>query len=207
MRNDSNIFVNLAQTYDKQTLIGRRAIARIFQLNVNKSETAEDIYLKFLGFVHHSFWLNWPKNYSHCSINGSVAPSSMQKLWTPLSTIFVEKQSKKMEFWIFWTSAPSESNGLCLDWKQNAIWRQEFSINDAAAFFHFFDPTSSPYQSIYALKITQITNSVLPPLSEWCHLWISPKYTAYILIFSKILVLSFTSILSLMDIFSILIDG
>ena len=31
----------------------RRATARIFQLNDNKSETAQDIELTFLAFVHH----------------------------------------------------------------------------------------------------------------------------------------------------------
>ena len=36
--------------------------------------------------------LNWHKNFSHCSISESAAPSSMQKLWTPLATIFVEKK-------------------------------------------------------------------------------------------------------------------
>ena len=39
--------------------------------------------------------LNWQKKFSHCSISGSVAPSSMQKLWTPLATIFVEKKFEK----------------------------------------------------------------------------------------------------------------
>ena len=76
----------------------RRAIARIFQLNDNNSETTEDNDLKLSAFVHHMSGLNWPKNFSHCSISGSVAPSSMQKLWTPLATIFVEKKFWK-KFW------------------------------------------------------------------------------------------------------------
>ena len=79
----------------------RRAIVKIFQLNDHKSETAQDIDLKFSAFVHHMFGVNWHKNFSHCSISESVAPSSMQKLWTPLATIFVEKNFWK-EFLIFW---------------------------------------------------------------------------------------------------------
>ena len=76
----------------------RRAIARVFQLNGNKSETAQDIDLKFSAFVHHMSGLNWLENFSHCSISGLVAPSSMQKLWTPLAIIFVEKKFWK-KFW------------------------------------------------------------------------------------------------------------
>ena len=70
----------------------RRAIARIFQLNDHNSETAQDIDLKFSAFVHHMSGLNWLKNFSNCSIGGSIAPFSMQKLSTPLATIFVEKK-------------------------------------------------------------------------------------------------------------------
>ena len=69
----------------------RRAIVKIFQLNDHKSEIAQDIDLKFSAFAHHMFGVNWHKNFSHCSISGSVAPSSMQKICTPLATIFVEK--------------------------------------------------------------------------------------------------------------------
>ena len=36
----------------------RRTVARIFQLNGNKSETAQDIDLKFSVFVHHMSGLN-----------------------------------------------------------------------------------------------------------------------------------------------------
>ena len=35
-----------------------RVIARIFRLNDNNSETAQDIDLKFLAFVHHLSGLN-----------------------------------------------------------------------------------------------------------------------------------------------------
>ena len=76
----------------------RRAIARIFQLNDHNSGTAQDIDLKFSAFVHHMSGVNWQKNFSHCSISRSVAPSSMQKLCTPLATIFVEKKIWK-KFW------------------------------------------------------------------------------------------------------------
>ena len=36
----------------------RQAIARIFQLNENISETTQDIDFKFSVFVHHMFGLN-----------------------------------------------------------------------------------------------------------------------------------------------------
>ena len=39
--------------------------------------------------------LNLLKNCSHCSISGSVAPSSMQKLGTPLMTMIVQKKIEK----------------------------------------------------------------------------------------------------------------
>ena len=76
----------------------RQAVAKIFQLNDNKSKTTQDIDLKFSAFVHHMSGVNWQKNFSHCSISRSVAPSSMQKLCTPLATIFVEKNFWK-KFW------------------------------------------------------------------------------------------------------------
>ena len=40
----------------------RQTVARIFQLNGNKSKIAQDIDLKFSVFVHHTSWLNWQKN-------------------------------------------------------------------------------------------------------------------------------------------------
>ena len=69
----------------------RPTIAMIFQLNDNKSEIAQDIDLKFSAIVYHMSGINWQKKFTYCSISGSVAPSSVQKLWTPLATIFVEK--------------------------------------------------------------------------------------------------------------------
>ena len=39
--------------------------------------------------------VKWPINSSHCTICWSVVHSSMQKLWTPLATIFVEKKIEK----------------------------------------------------------------------------------------------------------------
>ena len=81
----------------------RQAIAKIFQLNGNNSKTAQDIDLNFSAFVYYMYGLNWHKNFSHCSISESAAPSSMQKLWTPIATIFVEKKFWK-EFW--WGSRP-----------------------------------------------------------------------------------------------------
>ena len=58
----------------------RQTIARICQLNGNKSETTQDIDLKFSAFVHHMFGVKWPKNFNHCLISWSVAPSSVKKL-------------------------------------------------------------------------------------------------------------------------------
>ena len=58
----------------------RSTIAKIFQLNCNKSGTNKDIGLKFSAFVHHMSGLNFKKNLGHRLINRSVAPSSMQKL-------------------------------------------------------------------------------------------------------------------------------
>ena len=58
---------------------GRHMIAKIFQLNANKSETTQDIDLKFSAFVYHMSGPNLQETFSHCSIIESVAPSSMQK--------------------------------------------------------------------------------------------------------------------------------
>ena len=80
--------------------------------------------------------LNWQKK-SHCSISASVVPSSMQKLWSPLTTLFVEKKFwkkfwcgfrlfrvtpwrefliswKKWRFLIFWTTAESRASDPCI---------------------------------------------------------------------------------------------
>ena len=98
----------------------RPTIARIFQLNGNKSETTEDIDLKFSAFVYHMSGVNWQKIFSHCSISGSVAPSSMQKLWTPPAAIFVEKKFWK-KFWCgfrpIWVTPWKE---FLISWKK---WR------------------------------------------------------------------------------------
>ena len=45
--------------------------------------------------VHHMFGLNQWKTFIYCSISGSVASYSIQKLWTPLAAIFVAKVLKK----------------------------------------------------------------------------------------------------------------
>ena len=66
--------------------------------------------------------VNWQKNFSHCSISSSVAPSSMQKLCTPLATIFVEKKFWK-KFWCgfrpIWVTPWRE---FLISWKK---WRFE----------------------------------------------------------------------------------
>ena len=46
----------------------------------------------FSAFVHHMSGLNWHKNFGYCSTIESAVPSSMQKLWTPLATKFLEKK-------------------------------------------------------------------------------------------------------------------
>ena len=80
------------------------------------------INTKFSAFVLHMSGLNWRKNFSHCSISGPVAPSSMPKLKTPLATIFVEKKIWK-KFW--WGSRPN----WVTPWKEFVIswkkWRFE----------------------------------------------------------------------------------
>ena len=53
-------------------------------------------WLEISAYIHHESGLNWLKNFSHSLISGSVAPSSMQKLWTPLAAIFVEKKFEKI---------------------------------------------------------------------------------------------------------------
>ena len=47
----------------------RGAIPRIFQLNDNKSETTQDIDLKFSAFVYHMFAQIRLKNFGHCLIS------------------------------------------------------------------------------------------------------------------------------------------
>ena len=80
------------------------------------------INTKFSAFVYHMSGLNWTKNFSHCSISGPVAPSSMPKLKTPLATIFVKKNCWK-KFW--WGSRPN----WVTPWKEFVIswkkWRFE----------------------------------------------------------------------------------
>ena len=67
-------------------------------------------------------WVNWQKKFSHCSISGLVAPSSMQKLWSPLATIFVEKKIWK-NFWCgFRPILFTPSKELLISWKK---WRFE----------------------------------------------------------------------------------
>ena len=67
-------------------------VATNFQSFGSNSNINQISILKFSAFVYHMSGPNWLKNFSHCSISGSVAPSSMQKLWTPLAAIFVEKK-------------------------------------------------------------------------------------------------------------------
>ena len=75
----------------------RPTIVRIFQLNGNKFETTQVIDLKFSAYVHHMSGVNWQKKVV-ITFSGSVAPPSVQKLWTPLAIRFVEKKFWK-KFW------------------------------------------------------------------------------------------------------------
>ena len=100
----------------------RPTITKIFQLNSNKSGTNKDTGFKFSAFVYHMSGLNWQKNFGHCSINKSVAPSSMQKLWALLATIYVEKKIWKKFWWGFrhiWVTPWKE---FLISWKK---WRFE----------------------------------------------------------------------------------
>ena len=93
-----------------------------FRFFLNYGKVFNWINTKFSAFVHHMSGLNWTKNFSHCSISGPVAPSSMPKLKTPLATIFVEKKFWK-KFW--WGSRPN----WVTPWKEFVIswkkWRFE----------------------------------------------------------------------------------
>ena len=96
----------------------RPMIAKILQLNSNNSETNKDISLKFSAFVYHMSGLNWQKNFDHYLICVSVAPSSRQKLWAPLATIFVEKKFWKKFWWCFrhiWVTPWKE---FLISWKK-----------------------------------------------------------------------------------------
>ena len=100
----------------------RQTIARFFQSNGNKSKNTQDIIFKFSAFVHHMSGVNCQRDFSHYSISGSVAPSSMQKLWTPPAAIFVEKKIWK-KFWCgfrpIWVTPWKE---FLMSWKK---WRFE----------------------------------------------------------------------------------
>ena len=100
----------------------RPTIAKIFQLNSNKSGTNGDIGLKFSAFVHHMSGLNWQKNFGHCSISWPVAPSSIQKLCTPLATIFVEKKFWKKSWCGFRPIRVTPWREFLISWKK---WRFE----------------------------------------------------------------------------------
>ena len=106
-------------------VIRRPMVAKIFHLNSNKSGTNKDIGLKFSAFVHHMFGVNWQKNFGHYSINRSVAPSSMQKLWAPLATKFVEKKIWKKFWWGFrhiWVTPWKENLISWKKWRFKIFW-------------------------------------------------------------------------------------
>ena len=71
---------------------GRPLITKKNQLISNNFYINQDIALKFSAYVHHMSGLNWQENFDQYLICVSVAPSSMQKVWIPLATIFVRKR-------------------------------------------------------------------------------------------------------------------
>ena len=121
----------------------RPTIAKIFQLNSNKSETNKDIGLKFSAFVHHMSGLNWQKNFGHNSINSPVAPSSIQKLWAPLATKFVEKKKLKkiLVSFLAYLSYPME--GIFDILKKMAFWNilNKSSIQSQSSIFKLIHTT------------------------------------------------------------------
>ena len=71
--------------------------ARIFQLNGNKSEKRSRYWLKNFRICLSYACNTWPKHFSHCSTSGSVAPSSMHRIWSPLVIIcWIENLKKKL---------------------------------------------------------------------------------------------------------------
>ena len=67
-------------------------------------------------------WAKLTKNFDHSLICVSVTPSSRQKLWAPLATIFVEKKIWKKFWWGFrhiWVTPWKE---FLISWKK---WRFE----------------------------------------------------------------------------------
>ena len=99
----------------------KRTVARIFQLNDHKFETAQDIDLKFSVFVRHMSGVNWHKNFSFCSISGSVGPSSVQKLCTPIATIFVEKKIWKKNWCGFRPIRVTPWKEFLISWKSGIL--------------------------------------------------------------------------------------
>ena len=102
---------------------------------ISKRHFFQDIKNSFHGVTQMGLK---PHQFCHRSISGPVAPPSMQKLWTPLATIFVEKKFckkfwcgsrpipvtpwkefliswKKWHFEIFGTSKASRTSGPCID--------------------------------------------------------------------------------------------
>ena len=105
--------------------ISRPMIAKIFQLNSNKSETIK-YQVKIFSICSLWNWAKMHKKLVHYSISGSVVPSDMQKLWAPLATIFVGKKFWKKFWWGFrhiWVTLLKE---FLMSWKK---WRFEIFWN------------------------------------------------------------------------------
>ena len=103
----------------------RPSVTKIFQSFDHYFKTDQDINLKFSAFVHLMSGVNWSKKFCHWSISRQVAPSSMQKLWTPPAAIFVEKKFWKKFWWGFrpiWVTPWKE---FLISWKK---WRFEICL-------------------------------------------------------------------------------
>ena len=74
----------------------RQMLTRIFQLIHDYSKTVWDISLKFSAYVQHMTALIWHKNFGHCLLGKTAAPSIKPKLWKSLAALFVEIFSKKI---------------------------------------------------------------------------------------------------------------
>ena len=105
--------------------------------------------------------LNWHKNFGHCFISGWVAPSSMQKLWTPLATIFVEKKFWKNFWWGFrhiWVTLWKEFLISWKKWRFEIFWsalpsRVQWSMSYSSA---TIPPTLNAYSVFWTIFLAHV---------------------------------------------------
>ena len=115
-----------------------------FWLIGNNFYKNQDIALKFSAYVYHMSTLDWQKIFWHCSISGSAAPPSMQKLPMPLATILVEIFSKKNFF------------GEVLEQYQPPHWRN-FEYLEKMAFWNFWNKSSVQLASVVHVWTKSLT--------------------------------------------------